>query len=30
VRKAAFKALRRAQRGKTTTANRPVREVAQP
>jgi ParB family chromosome partitioning protein len=30
VRKAAFKALRRAQRGKTTTANQNVREVAQP
>lgn len=30
VRKAAFKALRRAQRGKTTTANRIVREVASP
>jgi ParB family chromosome partitioning protein len=30
VRKAAFKALRRAQRGKTTTANRGIREVAQP
>ena len=29
VRKAAFKALRRSQRGKTTTANRMTREVAQ-